>query len=72
MGLLTFSLHLRKKLIGSLPYEIAEPMMGSQWKTSGGSDLFLGLTYTRKSSEMFGLSNMLNCLLAAILRVAGL
>lgn len=41
----TFSLHSKKNLRGSLPYEIAEPMNGSQWKTSGGSVALLGMIW---------------------------
>ena len=39
----TFSRHFRRKLIGSFPYLMAEPMTGNQWKTSGGSEGSLGL-----------------------------
>lgn len=47
----TFSLHLKKNSSGSLPYSGAEPIKGSQWKTSGGNDLSRGMTYTHKWSS---------------------
>jgi len=34
----TFSLHVKKKLSGSLPYEMADPTIGIQWNTSGGNE----------------------------------
>jgi len=41
----TFSRHLEKKLRGSRPYATAEPMIGNQWNTTGGSLAFPGMTF---------------------------
>jgi hypothetical protein len=40
----TFALHSKKNLYGSMPYVIVLPMIGSQWKTTGGSFGFLKRT----------------------------
>ena len=37
----TFSRHLKKKLTGSIPYSIVDPMIGNQWNTTGGDDELL-------------------------------
>lgn len=40
----TFSLQSKKNFRGSLPYAMADPMIGSQWKTVGGVDSLRGAT----------------------------
>ena len=46
----TFSLHLKKKLSGSLPYEMADPIIGIQWNTSGGNEGSRGTIFTQHVS----------------------
>ena len=46
-GAPTFALHSKKNLYGSIPYVIVLPMIGSQWKTIGGSFGFLKRTWLR-------------------------